>query len=295
MPYTDHNFSNFIPEIWSKKLLIDFEKSMVMRSVCNTDYEGEISAYGDSVKIRGTGSVTVNPYTRGMDLVATQSDPTLTTLTIDQAYYFMFEVDDLDRAQMDLSYITLYSQKSAYMMRKNLDTLLLSSYVDATSSVGTDLAPIDLASASVDVYEQIVDISTKLDDQDVSPDGRWLIVPPRVAAVIQKHAYFADASKAGDGGFGRRTGYIGQIAGMDILKSTNLVDVAPASSSLAPHIFPCLAGTNDAITFAMQVSEVEAVRPSNKFLTYVKGLVLFGFKTLHPQCLCSFKVKASTI
>ena len=57
---TNANFANsvagqtnsfFLPSVYSKKVLNFFRKSSVIEAITNTDYAGEITAYGDSVKI----------------------------------------------------------------------------------------------------------------------------------------------------------------------------------------------------------------------------------------------------
>jgi len=57
---TDANFANsvsgqtnsfFLPKIYSKKVLNFFRKASVVEAITNTDYAGEISAFGDSVRI----------------------------------------------------------------------------------------------------------------------------------------------------------------------------------------------------------------------------------------------------
>ena len=59
---TNSNFANsvsgqtnsfFLPSIYSKKVLNFFRKASVVEAITNTDYAGEISAYGDSVRILG--------------------------------------------------------------------------------------------------------------------------------------------------------------------------------------------------------------------------------------------------
>ena len=49
---SNENFSgnNFMPEIYSKKVLTFFRKASVVEMITNTDYTGEISSFGDSVK-----------------------------------------------------------------------------------------------------------------------------------------------------------------------------------------------------------------------------------------------------
>ena len=41
----------FVPEIFSKKIQNFFRKSSVIEAITNTDYAGEISGFGDTVKI----------------------------------------------------------------------------------------------------------------------------------------------------------------------------------------------------------------------------------------------------
>ena len=68
---TDANFANsvsgqtnsfFMPQIFSKKVLNFFRKASVAEAITNTDYAGEISAFGDSVKIIKEPEITVFQY-----------------------------------------------------------------------------------------------------------------------------------------------------------------------------------------------------------------------------------------
>ena len=96
----------FIPTVWAARLLTALEKSLVygQANVCNRDYEGEIRAAGNTVKIASIGDVSVQDYVKDTDIdppeVLTDE---IQTLTIDQQKYFNFYVDDVDRAQMNVS------------------------------------------------------------------------------------------------------------------------------------------------------------------------------------------------
>ena len=94
--------ANFIPTIWSARLLAHLDKAHVYAALVNRDYEGEIKNYGDTVKINQIGDVTIKDYTKGKDI----DDPEelsgdQNTLTIDQAKYFNFSIDDVDAAQVN--------------------------------------------------------------------------------------------------------------------------------------------------------------------------------------------------
>ncbi|MFO7294268.1 MAG: coat protein, partial [Acidimicrobiia bacterium] len=93
--------SNFVPEVWAAELLVALEKNLVYAApgVVNRDYEGEIAQYGDTVHITTLGDPTIGTYTPHSDITIEDVDDTPTTLTIDQAKYFAFEVDDIERRQ----------------------------------------------------------------------------------------------------------------------------------------------------------------------------------------------------
>jgi hypothetical protein len=83
------DLSNFISEVWSKKLTKILDKSGVMMQCVNRNYEGEIKNAGDTVNIRTFGDVTVKDYSGTI----TYDDLTspMQTLLIDQKKYFAFK------------------------------------------------------------------------------------------------------------------------------------------------------------------------------------------------------------
>ena len=75
---TDGNFGNsvtgqtnafFMPKVYSKKVLNFFRKASVAEAITNTDYSGDISAYGDTVRIVKEPTITVYQYERGADVL----------------------------------------------------------------------------------------------------------------------------------------------------------------------------------------------------------------------------------
>src|SRR5579864_7040292 len=92
--------NEFIPEIWSPKVLVALEKDHVYTSLCNRDYDGDIANLGDTVRITGIGEITVSNYSKDTDISAPQAltDAQL-ALTITQAKYFNFALDDVDARQ----------------------------------------------------------------------------------------------------------------------------------------------------------------------------------------------------
>ena len=61
---------NFSPIIYSKQVQLAFRKSTVVGDITNSDYMGEISGQGDTVKIIKEPEVSVSTYARGTQITA---------------------------------------------------------------------------------------------------------------------------------------------------------------------------------------------------------------------------------
>jgi len=178
--------SNFIPEIWAAEIQRSLEKNLVYGQVgiVNRDYEGEISAQGDTVRINQIGPVTVKPYSKNTDI---DSPETLTdaqqVLTITEQDYFNFQIDDVDKAQQKPKVMQAAMAEASYAMRDSVDQFIASLYIDVSANnlKGSDLSPITPNNTSGDasnIYNIIVDCGVLLDDSKCPLEGRWMIVPP---------------------------------------------------------------------------------------------------------------------
>ena len=65
---------NFSPVIYSKQVQLAFRKSTVVGDITNSDYFGEISAQGDTVRIIKEPEISVQAYTRGTTVTAQDLD-----------------------------------------------------------------------------------------------------------------------------------------------------------------------------------------------------------------------------
>lgn len=123
--YTNLNNGNFSPEIFSKKAQLAFRKSAVVNAITNSDYFGEISAQGDSVRIMKEPDITVNALQRGTGVTAQDLADTDFQLTIDKANYFMFKLDDIEEAHSHIDFMNLATDRAAYKMADAMDNDVL--------------------------------------------------------------------------------------------------------------------------------------------------------------------------
>ena len=116
---------NFSAVIYSKKVQKEFRKSSVVEDISNTDYLGEISSFGDSVKIIKEPEITVSTYARGTAVAAQDLSDADFSLVIDQANYFMFKMDDIETAHSHVNFIDLATDRAAYKLRDTFDAEVL--------------------------------------------------------------------------------------------------------------------------------------------------------------------------
>lgn len=123
--YSNLPNGNFSPVIYSKKVQKAFRKSSVCEDISNTDYFGEISSFGDSVKVIKEPEITVSTYARGTAVAAQDIADADFTLTIDQANYFMFKMDDIESAHSHVNFMDLATDRAAYRLRDTFDQEVL--------------------------------------------------------------------------------------------------------------------------------------------------------------------------
>jgi hypothetical protein len=123
--YTNLNSGNFSPVIYSKKAQIAFRKSSVAEAVTNTDYSGEISQMGDSVRIIKEPTITINTLERGTTLATQDLTDNDFTMVVDKANYFQFTLADIEQAHSHINFMDLAADRAGYDLRDAFDAEVL--------------------------------------------------------------------------------------------------------------------------------------------------------------------------
>ena len=259
------------------------EKECVMLQCVNRNYEGEIQNQGDKVKI-------ITPATVGISTLGTEAisyselNPTSTDLVIDQKKFFAFKINDVAQVQSNANIMEAHLTSAKNAIEEVQDAYLLSMHanVDSANIVGSDSSPITLSKSGI--YEQFVNLARKLKDSNAVKTGKrpWVVINPLIESYLLQSTEFINANNVADETL--REGAIGRIAGMDVLVSTNLTPI--------DNKYYVLAGTNEAITFASQLAKIESLRDKDSFSDLVRGLYLYGAKTVQPKALAKMVVTA---
>ncbi len=123
--YTNLNSGNFSPVIYSKKAQLAFRKSSCVEAITNTDYSGEISQMGDSVRIIKEPTITINSLERGTTLATQDLTDVDFTMTVDKANYWQFTLADIEVAASHMNYMDLASDRAGYDLRDAFDAEVL--------------------------------------------------------------------------------------------------------------------------------------------------------------------------
>jgi hypothetical protein len=302
---TDANFANsvagqtnsyFLPAIYSKKVLNFFRKASVAEAITNTDYEGEISAFGDSVRIIKEPVISVSSYTRGSNTTATKLTDEEVNLVVDTANAFKFIVDDIETSMSHVNFKEVAASSAAYALRDAFDAAVIAAGfagVSASSpdhTLGTDSAThlgagVYDGSGAVgldvtDPLDLLARMAKLLDEQNVPEEGRWIVAPPSFYEQLSQSGskLLSVDFNAGQGSI--RNGLVtsGKLRGFSMYKSNNVATPSNADGKL-------LAGHMSAICTAQTITSTEVIRDPDSFGDICRGLHVFGAKVLRDEAL----------
>ena len=296
------NYSgNFIPEIWSGKLIENFYDATVLAAISNTDYEGEIRQFGDTVNIRTTPEITIRDYVKGQTLTVENPDKPKLQLVIDKGEYFACVEDDVDKVQSDINLMDTWSKDASERMKIKIDQRVLTDILpgiastnkgatageqSASFNLGTNASPLtvtkDGASSTTSVVDLLVDLGTVLDEANAPEMDRFVVIPAKMAGLIKK-SELKDASLTGDSMSIVRNGRLGMVDRFTIYVSHNL--------NVSSGKYSIIAGHKMGFTFASQMTNMETIRSESTFGNIIRGLQVYGYKVVKGEALAQAVVQ----
>lgn len=269
-------YNNFKPIVWSNHIQTELEKASVMQEDCNTEFEGE-AKHAARVKILGVSRPTIGTYD-GTDIGAPEEvADTEQYLDIDQAKFFNFGVDDVDKAQSIEGLMPALMQESAAALAQERDRFIASKAVDAGKLSGS-LAISDAAAAKKAVDDGFVYLwgnDVKINDEVVITVTPWFYNLFK-EALTDLYTDNVDLIKRG---------IVGMYNGAMVKISTNLHNDGTDDYLMIR--------TKKAIAFAGQINQTEAYRPAQRFQDAVKGLDTYGAKVVRPKELYVIKAHSA--
>lgn len=295
----------FIPTLWASKINKAFYAQTVFGDITNTDYAGEISGMGDKVIIANSPTVSIGDYTIGSTLTYERPPVTTTELVIDRAKSFAYKVNDVEAYQAKPDYVSEFADAAANQMKVVIDadvlqsvyndpqaankgntagaksgTIALGAVGGTNGSLALKIVPGTAGAGEANVFDAITRLSATLDEANIPETDRWIIITPSFRQkLIQSGQALALIQGGNESQY--RNGKIGMLDRFSVYVSNQLKQVTEGTAKL-DYI---LAGHKSALCFASQMTKVETLQDPNDFGSLLRGLNVYGFKTVKPAAL----------
>ena len=177
---------NFSPVIYSKQVQLAFRKNSIVEEITNSDYFGEISGMGDTVKIIKEPEITVKEYARGAQITPQDLDDEDFSLVVDKANYFAFKVDDIEEAHSHVNFQSLASDRAAYRLADQFDQEVLGymsgfkqSAISSVAGTANDVVSGTKAVSTAASNELLASMQVDAEDFNGGSSGNSIVVVPR--------------------------------------------------------------------------------------------------------------------
>ena len=231
-------------------------------------------------------------------------------LPIDKAKSWAFTIDDVDAHQSDLNLMSIFADSASEQLKVTVDADVLNTMIgDAhadnkgqtagaisgnidlgAGDADANIEDIDNAGTNASPTEFILRMGQALDEQNAPETGRWVVIPAAMAAML-KGDIIREANTMGDSQSILRNGKIGMIDRFTVYVSNNLPTVTP-SAETGTYIY---AGVPSACAFASQIVKNETLPNPDSFGELMRGLQVYGYKTIKPEGLVEGVVKIGTV
>ena len=262
--------TNFIQSIWSKKIQDDLELKCKLVDNCLRDYEGDCK-YAQSVKILGVGEPTIGTYNSGTDIEIEEMSDKGQILTIDQANYFAFYVDDVNQAQSVPGLKEKYQEKAVHGLAVKRDSYVANLIKGATNATTATALTEEAVKKAID------DAIVALRERNFDEEG-VIEVTPAVYNVFKNYLITTSTNNPEL----IKKGVVGMYDDFSVIMSNNM-------AKDSTNAYCCVRGKK-AIAFAGQINEVEALRAEKRFKDIIRGLDTFGAKVIDEERIQVIKV-----
>lgn len=267
------SYANFKPVFWNGHIQTELERKCKLVGNCWSQFEGEAKK-GSKVKILGIGSPSIGDYTGAAIGTPETIEDTSIYLEINQAKFFNFQIDDIDKAQAKKGLMEMFMDEAVKKMAVERDKFVASLAKDAgKTSASTKVDTVAAAKKAID------DGLLWLRENDVDVEDNVVIEVPHF--LYQKFKDNLVELKTNNDELIKK-GVVGMYDNCQVITTNNLYNDGTDDYAMIR--------TSKAIAFAGGIDETEPYRPEQLFSDAIKGLNTFGAKVVRPKELYAVRV-----
>lgn len=221
--------SGITPTLWSTMVQVPLYKSLVALEVASMRLSDTVK-FADRVQVPRFGSLSVQTYSPGTTISATNQQWNYDTLIVSSFKHVTFYVDDAKNLQLNVDSARELATEAAYQLKNQIDTDVFKNITgaDGFTSFGSDTAGLGLggsahrpvSAGSATIINLFANARKVLRQANVEEVGDWCaVITPQIAAYLE--------TKAANVGFNvadatLRNGYAGDFMGFQVYISNNL-------------------------------------------------------------------------
>ncbi len=261
---------SFKKVIWEAGLITEFRKSSVAELISTKPVKTD----GSKVTFNRLTTGDVKDYTGNIEWDKITTTPV--DLVFDKKKYFAITMDDLDAVQAVKSVMQDTIADEAAKIKEQEDKDFFATLVaGAGDTIGKTKA---IALNAKNVYDNIVDLGTKLTKKKVPKVNRYVVVSADITNLLSKDDRFTKNPNVLENGIVEGQ----KINGLQVVESEEL----PEGTMIAVH--------KSGSGFGRQLQETEAMRLQNAFADGVRGLDAYGSIVLRKEAVVALKYTLET-
>lgn len=288
--------ATFIPEMWSDEIIASYRANLVLAALVTLlNHKGK---KGDTVHIPKPtrGSASAKAANNVVTLITnTESE---VQISINKHYEYSRVIEDIVDVQALASLRQFYTKDAGYALAKQVDSDIRD--LAATWNSGTAYSGAVIGSDGSTAYDTTANTNTGngaaltdagirrviqfFDDGDVPGRDRVLVIPPVEKKRLLGVTRFTEQAFTGESGAGNsiRNGLVGDLYGLDIYVSSNIVDITATDAST--HYRVCLAFQKEALCLVEQLGmRVQTQSKLEALGTLMVADRIYGVKTLREE------------
>ncbi len=273
--------TNFQRTVWSKQIQKSLKTITSLRNHCDFTYEKD-GENAKEIKILNVTRPTIRNYVKGTPITREGGTDGSMVLKIDQAKYFNFEVEDIDKAQSTPGLMEALSDEASRGLAEEGDKYvasLVKAGVESSSSPLAQSSSVVTLSKSNAVRTVEDGFATLYSKNCKVSDVFYLEVAPTPFTIYREALTELSTNNPEI----LKKGAVGKINNAYVCIENLLpTGKASGSSSLDDVVYNILR-TNKAIAFVEQINKVEAYRPQDGFSDALKGLYTYGALITRPN------------
>ena len=280
------SIQHFQRTVWSAAILKSLHTITSMRNHCNFQYQKD-TENAKEVKILSVNRPTIRRYEKGTKITREGATDKEITLKLDQAFYFDFEISDIDKAQSVPGLMEALTDEATRGLTLEGDKYVAQIIKAAADNTNDPEKPQVACSALIkltnsNAMSSVEDgFATLYEHNCKVNDTFYLELAPKVFTTYRQQLTELSTNNPEI----LKKGAVGKINNALVCIENCLAEGDDAYYNVLR--------TDRAVAFAEQIEKVEAYRPHDDFTDALKGLYVYGAQIVRPEEIYVLKTQKS--